>query len=160
MPCKILIRIKDKVRADHPAYNELFQKGDVICVIPPGWDPGRLELASDEVIWVDCPDMDQAEAEAHFMASESENGILLRRRVAGFDEALLPPGFRSRAAARRPIPTRQGQQERTYAEVNADFEAEGPAPNLPRNTLLDAHVAKTPLPPDPFVAGDDPFVAG
>lgn len=86
---ELLVRVVDKVNADDFYLDcQCTKRGDVIAVVPDGWDWGREERANPEWTILSVPDMSVGEAQMLVSAEPAQAlapSRTLQRRAFGLD---------------------------------------------------------------------------
>lgn len=116
---RLLIRMKDNNRRDHPNPEMAYRPGDIVAVLPDGHVPGRLEKEPN-FLWVDYPGVPEErfkrfmepewdqEQEAEWDNLQREDGAgrevrqLRQRRLYQFDRQQLSVAEEAVVSGRRP----------------------------------------------------------
>ena len=98
--CEVLLRVRDKINSvDVYADVQCLKRGDIVSIVPDGWNWGSAELTNDDWRIVKLPNIALSLAEA-FLAPElpvdpQNPGKMLRRRGFKFDidDPAIPVSF-------------------------------------------------------------------
>ena len=162
MGCLILLRVKEKVAQGDPKYHALFQQWDVVTVVPDWWQPGSLDMADGNLLFVECADMEADEAEMRLCGREPgdpKDNPNLRVRALSMKPELMPAEKAAKIDNVAPIEKKKGggTQDRSWDEIHNEARTKGIFVTMTKSEILAAREAKAPI-PNPFKVGDDPFV--